>query len=263
MKLNEANGALTTGPRAHALGELLGVGGAGSVYSVPKARPQLAKIFSDGVDLARYERKIAAMLDVLPNLPDVEDGDARHVQIAWPEAALRDANGRFVGFLMPAIEMESTHALEWILQERQARAAGLMFGLAARIRLAANIASIVAALHEKGHHVVDLTPEKLRFHAQSQTVAILDCDSFSILGKDERFGAEYATTGQLTAHYLAPEFHDSAIPPDGEQTQDRFALAVLVFQLLNFGIHPFTGIPTDEDVPSDIQGRIAARCYAY
>ncbi len=263
MRLTEGTLALTPSPREQALGELLEVSGAGNVYAVPKTRPQLAKIYSDSIDVAHYERKIAAMLDGPPNLPDVEDGDKRLVQIAWPEAALRDGQGRFVGFLMPAIDLEATHPLEWILQERQARAAGLMLGLAARMRLAANIAATLDALHDKGHRVVDLTPGKLRFHAQSLTSALLACDSFSIQGTHARFPAQYASTGHPTADYLAPEFHEQPIPPEGEQAQDFFALAVLVFQLLNFGIHPFTGIPAHDAVPTDIQGRIAARCYAY
>jgi hypothetical protein len=260
MKPNENNIAWTIGRRGESLGDLVDVKGVGSVYAMPKPRPQLAKVYSDGVDLARYERKIAAMLDAPPNLPDIEDGDERHVQIAWPDVALRDEQGRFIGFLMPAVDLAATFELEWLLHERQARSAALLLGLTARIALAANIATTIAALHEHGHHVVDLNPGKLRFNPQTQDSAILDCDSFSIQGKAERFPAEFA---QLNADYLAPEFQGQPIPPEGEEQQDRFALAVLVFQLLNFGIHPFNGIPTDDQVPTDISGRIARHCYAY
>jgi len=49
----------------------------------------------------------------------------------------------------------------------------------------------------------------------------------------------------------------------GEEAQDRSALAVIVFQLLNFGIHPFTGRPANDRVPTDVPSRIAARLYAY
>src|SRR5690606_2920562 len=41
------------------------------------------------------------------------------------------------------------------------------------------------------------------------------------------------------------------------------ALAVVIFRLLNFGIHPFTGKPASQRVPTDIPGRIRAGCYAY
>jgi hypothetical protein len=37
----------------------------------------------------------------------------------------------------------------------------------------------------------------------------------------------------------------------------------VVFQLLNFGIHPYTGRPNSDAVPTDIPSRIAGRYYAY
>ncbi|MCP3025242.1 TonB family protein, partial [Cupriavidus basilensis] len=49
----------------------------------------------------------------------------------------------------------------------------------------------------------------------------------------------------------------------GEEAQDRFALAVVIFQLLNFGIHPFSGRPANGRVPTDLPGRIRGRYYAY
>jgi hypothetical protein len=166
--------------------------------------------------------------------------------------------GRFVGFLMAVVDIDSTSEVECILQEKQARREGLPTGLGAKVTLAANLATVIAALHRQRHYVVDLKPVNLRFYRQSLYMAMLDCDGFSIQGKGERFEAP-----QITPDYLAPEFHGRALTGAGEAQQDRFALAVVIFQLLNFGIHPFTGRPTTERVPTDIPGRIAGRWYAY
>jgi DNA-binding helix-hairpin-helix protein with protein kinase domain len=106
--------------------------------------------------------------------------------------------------------------------------------------------------------VVDLKPVNLRFYRRSLYMAMLDCDGFSIHGDGERFAAP-----QYTPEYLAPEFQLRGLTEAGELQQDRFALAVVVFQLLNFGIHPFTGRPASDTVPSDIPGRIAGRWYGY
>jgi hypothetical protein len=106
--------------------------------------------------------------------------------------------------------------------------------------------------------VVDLKPVNLRFYPRSLYMAMLDCDGFSIRGEGERFHAP-----QFTPDYLAPEFQRGGLVDAGEETQDQFALAVVVFQLLNFGIHPFTGRPSSERVPTDIPGRIAHGAYAY
>jgi hypothetical protein len=87
---------------------------------------------------------------------------------------------------------------------------------------------------------------------------MLDCDGLSIKGAGERFRAP-----QYTPEYLAPELHGRAIADDEEESQDRFALAVVVFQLLNFGIHPHSGRPRADHLPTDIPGRIARGLYAY
>ncbi len=240
------------------LGKLLKSGGAGGVYLLPQAPTQVAKIYHPGDELAGYERKVEAMLELTPDLPDLVDGGRRFVQIAWPQALLRDASGRFLGFLMPAVNVDATSELEVILQERQARAAGLPTGLGAKVTLAANLAAVIAALHAQHHYLVDLKPVNLRFYRDTLYMAMLDCDGFSIQGKGERFLAP-----QFTPDYLAPEFHARGVTASGEQAQDRFALAVVVFQLMNFGIHPFSGKPSSDRVPTDIPGRIAGRWYAY
>ena len=240
------------------LGRLLKSGGAGSVYLLPESPLQVAKIYHDTANRAEYERKVAAMLELSPQLTDLVENGKRYVQIAWPQALLRDERGRFAGFAMPAVDVQATSELECILQERQARAAGLPTGLGAKITLAANLAAVIAELHRQNHHVIDLKPVNLRFYPQSLYMAMLDCDGFSIQGKGERFIAD-----QITPDYLAPEFQASSIALGGEEQQDRFALAVVIFQLLNFGIHPFTGRPANDRVPTDIPGRIAHHCYAY
>jgi hypothetical protein len=249
---------LDSAGRRYTLAKLVKSGGAGSVYLLREAPQLVAKIYHRDVNHATYARKLEAMLRLSPDLPDIVDGAQRRVQVAWPTASLRDTQGRFVGFLMPAVDVGATSELELILQEKQARAAGLPTALGPKLALAANLAAVVDALHAQRHFIVDLKPVNLRFYRQSLHMALLDCDGFSIQGAGERFPAP-----QFTPDYLAPEFQRNGVTPEGEQAQDRFALAVVVFQLLNFGIHPFTGRPSSSTVPTDIPGRIAGRWYAY
>ena len=240
------------------LGRLIKSGGAGSVYLLPQRPQSVAKLYHDHLHPDAYDRKVAAMLALSPDLPVREERGERYVQIAWPTELVHDARGRFLGFLMPLLDIAATSELEAVLQERQAAAQGLPTGLGAKVTLAANLAAVVAALHRKQHYVVDLKPVNLRFYRKSLYIALLDCDGFSIRGNGERFRAS-----QFTPDYLAPECQRNGIASDGEQAQDLFALAVVIFRLLNFGIHPFTGKPASQRVPTDIPGRIRAGCYAY
>jgi eukaryotic-like serine/threonine-protein kinase len=244
--------------RVLTLGKLVKSGGAGAIHRIAEAGELVAKIYHPQVDHAVYERKVAAMLALAPDLPDSEEGGVREVQTAWPRLLLRDRQQRFLGFAMPLIDFAASVELECVMQERQARAQGLPTGLGAKVTLAANLAGIIAALHGQGHYVVDLKPVNLRFYRRSLHVTLLDCDGLSIKGVGERFRAP-----QYTPEYLAPELHARAIADDEEESQDRFALAVVVFQLLNFGIHPYSGRPRADDLPTDIPGRIARGLYAY
>ncbi|WP_219118786.1 hypothetical protein [Janthinobacterium sp. UMAB-56] len=244
--------------RSLVLGKLIKSGGAGSVYLLPGAPAQVAKLYHPHLDRAANRRKLEAMLELSPELPDQLENGKRYVQIAWPQSAVFDGKGGFAGFVMPLLDMAQTAELEQIMQERQARAAGLPTGLGPKLTLAANLAAVIDALHQQQHYVVDLKPVNLRFYRDSLYIAMLDCDGFSIQGNAERFPAE-----QFTADYLAPEFQRKGMPAGTEMAQDRFALAVVIFQLLNFGIHPYSGRPGNAQVATDIPGRIRDGCYAY
>jgi eukaryotic-like serine/threonine-protein kinase len=233
-------------------------GGAGSIYLLRESHEYVAKIYHDQTHLNVYEKKVQAMLSLSPNLQNIQDLNNQYIQIAWPKAIIRDEKKRFIGYTMPLLDIKATSELECILQERQARAEGLPTGLGAKITLATNLCAVMAELHKQHHYVVDLKPVNLRFYRHSLYLAMLDCDGFSIQGDGERFEAP-----QYTPEYLAPEFHVAGITKRGEEQQDRFALAVIIFQLLNFGIHPFTGKPSSDRVPTDIPGRIRTRAYAY
>ncbi|MDR2189556.1 MAG: hypothetical protein LBE62_16160 [Azonexus sp.] len=240
------------------LARLLKSGGAGSVFTLKERPREVAKLYHTDKDARAYERKLQAMLELRPDLPAIEEGGGEQVQIAWPTSLLRDGGGRFIGYAMPILDVSATTDLEHVLQERQARAAGLPTGLGAKMTLAANLAALLAALHHRQHYVVDLKPLNVRFYRDSLHIAMLDCDGFSIQGRGERFPA-----GQVTTDYLAAEFQQRGVKPGEEAAQDCFALAVMVFQLLNAGLHPYAGRPRDATAPSDLPGRIAAHLYPY
>ena len=70
---------------------------------------------------------------------------------------------------------------------------------------------------------------------------------------------------QYTDGYIAPEaLRTRAEPEDLGEDQDRFALAVVLFRLLNDGFHPFQGVPARRKrVPTTDGGRVAAGLYPY
>ena len=89
-------------------------------------------------------------------------------------------------------------------------------------------------------------------------VAMVDCDGFSIKGEYGRYPAEF-----VSEEYIYPEGMEQNCADMGEE-QDKFALAVIIFRLLNNGIHPFSGTPRKNDGEMlTIQDRIEQYHYAY
>ncbi|QKJ49978.1 DNA-binding protein [Proteus columbae] len=252
-QLQDENGKI------YQIGDLIKSGGAGSVSHINNAPFQVSKVYHDKIDKAYYLKKITAMQKLEPALKPVSVNDTPIIQLAWPQARLYNSQKQFVGFVMPELDVKNTIELEYILQERQAKAHGLPTGMGAKVSLAYNLCSLIDALHQQGHRIIDMKPLNLRFYKSSLYMSLLDCDGFSIQGDNTRFPA-----GQFTVEYLAPEFQaKQTVPESQEEWQDRFALAVIIFQLLNFGIHPFSGRPKNDTVPTDIPRRIAGRFYGY
>ena len=235
-------------------------GGAGRIVAVADDPASVVKLYHDPATAAPYEEKIEAMLARPPALPPIVDGGERFEQIAWPRAIVEDNRGQFRGFLMPFIDLSQAAPLETLLVKALRRHHGLPENYAYRLYAAQNVAAAVAELHRLGHHIIDLKPQNLSIYKRSMYVAVVDCDGLSIDGGGTRFPA-----GQFTDGYRAPEAVTGRLDPhELGETQDRFALAVVLFQLLNNGIHPFQGVPRRPgDTLGTEQERINAGLYAY
>lgn len=249
------------------LGEMINKGGAaGRIFRV-KGHPQLvAKIFHNLNKSSANREKLQAMLLNRPSFsPAMKDGKRftmedgnNYIQIAWPEALLENEYGFCVGYLMPLIDLSQAASLDHFMQKAIRQKLKLTEKYEHRLQAAYNLCTMVAALHEKGHYIVDLKPSNVYVYKQSMLIAILDCDGFSIRGENGRYPAEF-----VSEEYIYPEGMKQNCDQMGEE-QDKFALAVILFKLLNNGIHPFSGVPRKQGVPNlTIQERIAAHHYAY
>ena len=241
------------------LGELLNKGGAaGKIYRDASHPKSVAKIYHDRNKSETNRKKLEAMLLNRPNIPTIPYKGKEYIQIAWPTALLEDEQGYCVGYLMPEIETKEAISLDHLMQKAVRQKLGLSERYIDRVFAAYNITSVVAALHACKHYIVDLKPANVSIYKNTKLVALFDCDGFSICGeRDARYPAEY-----VSEEYIYPEGMQQTCQQMGEE-QDKFALAVIIFRLLNEGIHPFSGMPRKDDDMLSIQERIAAYHYAY
>lgn len=242
-----------------ALGELINKGGAsGRIFLVDNKPLFVAKIFHNTAKSKTNRQKLEAMLLNKPNFAPVVNDGIEYTQIAWPEAILEDDKGFCVGYIMPLINMDAAVSLDHLMQKAIRKKLKLPEKYAYRIFAAYNVASMVTSLHKCGHYIVDLKPSNVSVYKENMLVAMVDCDGFSIQGEKNRYVAEF-----VSEEYIYPEGMSLSCEEMGEE-QDKFALAVIIFKLLNNGIHPFSGVPRKNDGEMlTIQNRIEQYHYAY
>jgi hypothetical protein len=212
------------------LGEPLGAGGEGTVFTLRDDARFCAKIYHPHEALERSE-KLRAMVASQPSWL------ARRA-LSWPTDLLFRDEGpcAFAGFLMRA-QRRMPELYRLLVPDERLQIAGF---LTARdlCRLAAAVAGVVARIHREGHCVGDLKPANILVDPLSRRVVWIDTDSFQV---QDRTSRRVHRSAVVTPEYTAPElFADPARTPR-TPASDAFALAVLIHQILLGGAHPFDG----------------------
>ncbi|MFN6028589.1 MAG: helix-hairpin-helix domain-containing protein, partial [Dolichospermum sp.] len=191
----------------------------------------LAKIYHSPT-LERVQ-KLAVMIDHPPTEPN---SHLHHVSFAWPKSVLKNAQGDFVGFLMP--EIKNGKELIDVYNPRRRQTLKLEIDWRFLHTTALNIVSIIEALHAAGYVLGDIKPQNILVNNRALP-SIIDTDSFQVInpknGKVYRclVGSEGYTPPEL----MGKDFDII------EQTEihDRFRLGVIIYQLLFGGNSPFQG----------------------
>jgi DNA-binding helix-hairpin-helix protein with protein kinase domain/Tfp pilus assembly protein PilF len=208
------------------LGRRIGTGAEGEVYEIQDNRDLVAKVYHEPPPKEKAEKLVS-----LSRL-----GNERLFNLsAWPVSELRDApDGEVVGFVMKKIsQAEEVHALHSPKSRLQKFPEASWAFL---IYVAANIARAVATVHEHGLVIGDLNPKNILV-TRKATVYLLDVDSFQVSAD----GKTYRCDGGFP-EYTPPELQGVAFRDvDREQWHDCFGVAVVIFQLLFMGRHPFSG----------------------
>lgn len=231
-------------------GAELGRGGEGTILEVRGDPTRCIKLYG-GLIPEATPGKLSAMIAHPPLDPTL--GMSRHHSIAWPEQILYKAPGQtaFAGFLMPRVDGKVFRtALSYLSPDSRVKELGGAFNWKYLYTAAINIASSVGALHERGYCIGDLNESNLLI-APSALITIIDCDSFQV--PDPATGKVYrCLVGK--PEYTAPELQGRFGEIDRTLATDRFALGVLLFQLLMEGTHPYQSRgEAVEDLPSTQQ----------
>lgn len=204
---------------------VLGKGGEGTVFHVDGDKGIAAKVYTDGKHLERCD-KISTMV--------ASELHKRSTLVAFPMETLLGDRGEFVGFTMRKVAgVKPIHEL-YAPGSRKIEFPKADFRFLART--ASNVARAIGSVHQTGCVIGDINHSGILVSEQA-TVTLIDADSFQV-----RSGTVVYRCRVGVGEYTPPELQGAALEKvDREPSHDGFGLAVIAFQLLFMGRHPFAG----------------------
>ena len=212
----------------------LGEGGEGAVFDVAGQSALVAKIYHPARLNASLAAKVIAMTRNPPE--DATRASLNHVSIAWPTDVLY-AGKQFVGYTMPKIKKSDD--LYDLLQPQQRAKEHSSLNHRHLYRTARNLAIAMDAIHRKGYVVGDVNFKNALFNDDA-LITMVDCDSMQVT--DSAGVVHHCLVGvpeYTPADLQGKDFGRVTRTPN----HDAFGLAILIFQMLMQGFHPFAGRP--------------------
>lgn len=220
--------------RALQLERLIGRGGEGEVYLIAGNGEQAVKLYTTADRLSR-EGKIAAM---------VKAGLSKKSPLAaFPLAVVHRRDGSFAGFVMRLVGGHRPIHELYAPGSRKQHFPQADYRFLARA--ATNIAKAFASVHQTGCVVGDINHSGVLVSSKA-TVALIDADSFQFTADGMQFLCKVGVP-----EYTPPELQGRSLNGVVRTTDhDAFGLAVVLFQVLLMGRHPFIGRPRKGDMPT-------------
>jgi DNA-binding helix-hairpin-helix protein with protein kinase domain len=231
MSADLQQGRLLAGDsRAYRLGDIIAEGGEGVVYRVRDRDDVVAKLYREwqqGRD-DKLERLIARKNSRLTKIA------------AWPLSRLHDERDQVIGFVMERLEVGYT-PLHQVYQIRSRLDFAPNRTYQFLVRVGRNLAACVHHVHEADIVIGDLNESNVLV-GRDAMAKVIDVDSFQLVEEGTLFPCKVGK-GEL----LPPELQGRSLENlCRTANHDRFSLAVLIFEVLVFGRHPFAGRPQVE-----------------
>lgn len=209
----------------YTLGSSIGRGGEGEVFALQEQDTLVLKVYHEQLGTEKIQ-KLRQM--VLLRSQDLE------AHAAWPVDLAKDPQGG-VGLVMR--QLKGYVPLHMLFTPMDRKRLFPDKGYNFLVHVAKNVAVAMHKIHNAGAIVGDVNEGNILVDKQGR-VAFIDCDSFQI-GDNGRY--HYCEVG--VPRYTPPELlrQTSFANVLRDVNTDSFSLAILIFQLLFLGKHPFAG----------------------
>jgi DNA-binding helix-hairpin-helix protein with protein kinase domain len=216
----------------------LGVGGEGTVYTISDHNDLVLKIYKELPNTTKV-RKLMLMTSMVNNRLDQ--------YTAWVKDVVCDEQNRTCGFVMK--KLTDYVPLHMLFNPMDRKKLFPDKGYNFLVHVAKNLATAFYACHSCSLVIGDVNEGNILVNEQGM-IRFIDCDSFQLKDVD---AYHYCEVG--VPRYTPPELLDAKSFANIIRTvnTDSFSLAVLIFQLLFLGRHPYAGKNfTDADIEEEL-----------
>lgn len=204
----------------------IGKGGEGSVYELSSHSSLVLKVYSESITKENIQK-----LKLMASLYNI------HLDkyTAWVNDVITDTNGNVCGFVMK--KLVNYIPLHMLFSPMDRKKLFPEKGYNFLVHVARNLATAFKSCHDLNLVIGDINEGNILVNAQG-VVAFIDCDSFQI-----KEGHTYHFCEVGVPRYTPPELLEKLTFNNIIRTTntDCFSMAILIFQLLFLGRHPFAG----------------------
>ena len=220
------------------LGRRVGGGGEGDIYEVSSLPDLVAKIWANPDDL-----RVRKMQVLLGHPPRISPRVREKIDLAWPTDALYGDDGAMVGYLMPKVSLDDYRELVNyafpITRRRIEERRGAEFSKEDILGIARNLAGVFLRLHSDNYLIGDVNRANFLVDVNGRAF-VIDIDSMQARDPDT---GEIHRCAVGTPDFIPPELVGKTFRDfDRVENHDLFGLAVLIFELLMNGVHPYDPI---------------------
>ena len=222
-------------------GREIGKGGEGTVFEVVGNNEIVLKVYNELLGIQQVEklRQMVAM-----------GNSAINAYAAWPLALAMDNSNNVCGFVMK--KLTGFVPLHMVFSPMDRKNMFPDKGYNFLVHIARNLATAFHKLHEAGLVVGDVNEGNVLINGAG-IVNFIDCDSFQINTGSYCFYCEVGVPRYTPPELLRLTSFENVVRT---VNTDSFSMAILIFQLLFLGRHPFAGrnkLKTDFDEETAIK----------
>ena len=231
--------------RSKVLGDELAKGGEGTVYPLQERADVLVKKYhSEKLQKQRhqYAQKMAAMIELSDSV--------KGFSLAWPLLSVFDQEDDWIGYAMRRASGKSMRLLAHAMAYQE------HFPGLTRRHIVAYLLSFlqtVDQLHQRKILVGDYNLNNFLCDPDSQTVTLIDCDSYQLHYKGKHYPCPVGSPDLTPVEHHGKNFNEVERTIESE----RFSIAIILFQCLMIGRHPYDSVGGEDPVKNLKSGNFA------